>query len=190
MNNNDKFLFLEYLKNNCNFQNFLEDNPHIKIEDINSFLNEMQKKINSKRDNESDKNIVKIFIDGASRGNPGKAGVGFVFLDKENKVILEGYKYLGVKTNNEAEYQALILALETALKKGLKNIEIYSDSELLVKQINRDYKVRNKNLLTKFNKAIDLLNNFEYKISHIPREKNKIADKLANIAIDNMERGG
>ncbi len=126
-----------------------------------------------------------IHCDGASRGNPGKAGAGFVFNDSNSGLILEKYSYLGIMTNNVAEYRALILALSEALKLGVKKIKVFSDSQLLVRQINGEYKVRDKGLCKLYHDAVKLLKNFEnYDIIHIPRKDNESADRLANRAID------
>lgn len=123
--------------------------------------------------------VTEVYIDGASRSNPGPAGAG-IFIKKADATKKLAY-FLGNKTNNQAEYLALVLAL-IHLKSG--NVKIVSDSELLVKQIKGEYKVRNEGLKDLFVLAEKLLENFNYKIAHVLREKNKEADKLANIAID------
>lgn len=123
--------------------------------------------------------VIEVYIDGASRSNPGPAGAG-IFIKKADTIKKLAY-FLGNKTNNQAEYLALVLAL-IYLKSG--NVKIVSDSELLVKQIKGEYKVRNEGLKDLFILAEKLLENFSYKIAHVLREKNKEADKLANIAID------
>ena len=126
-----------------------------------------------------------INVDGASRGNPGKAGVGAVIRGSDNTIIERVSKYIGIATNNIAEYQALILALETAKQIGAEKINIYADSELMVKQIKGEYRVKNEGLKPLYQKAIGLLKDFKaYGIIHIEREKNTDADKLANQAID------
>ena len=130
------------------------------------------------------KKIV-IFSDGGARGNPGPAGVGAVLYDENKKIIATISQFLGVATNNQAEYQALILALEKASKLKAKEIVCYLDSELVVRQLNREYKVKNKDLAPLFLKIHNLSLQFN-KISffHIPREQNQVADKLANEAMD------
>ncbi|OQB69133.1 MAG: 14.7 kDa ribonuclease H-like protein [Spirochaetes bacterium ADurb.Bin133] len=134
----------------------------------------------------SDKTV--IYIDGGSRGNPGDAGAG-VILDNNGK--RSGfYRYLGVKTNNEAEYSALIIGITVALENNVKNIKVFSDSELLCNQINGVYKVKNENLKKYYIEAkslIDKLNSFE--IKHILREQNGLADKMANKAMDLKDNG-
>ncbi|MBI4651984.1 ribonuclease HI family protein [Candidatus Desantisbacteria bacterium] len=131
-----------------------------------------------------DTSKVIINIDGASKGNPGEAGIGVVFQNDKDDVLKEFYKYIGKTTNNFAEYTALCYALDEAIKNNYKNIEIKSDSELIVKQLNGEYSVKSEDLKFLFLKAKEKLNKFDnYKIKHIPRAENKRADRLANIAI-------
>lgn len=147
--------------------------------EIKSFISDKIHKIEKEMSN-----AIIVYTDGASRSNPGHAGIGvhFIFPDGKTKNIKQ---YIGKKTNNEAEYLAVITALQTADKQNWKNIHIFADSQLIVKQINGEYKVKNANLIPLYNKAKSLictLSNF--KISYIPRTKNKTADALANQAID------
>lgn len=125
-----------------------------------------------------------LYTDGGARGNPGPAGIGAVLI-KDGKVIEGLKKYIGETTNNQAEYQALILGLEKAQTLGAVEIECRLDSELLVKQMKREYKVRDAGLAPLFVKVWNLSLGFK-KITfhHIPREQNKEADKLVNEAID------
>ncbi len=126
-----------------------------------------------------------IYTDGAARGNPGPAGAGAILTDSDGKKIGEVCEYLGEKTNNQAEYQALILALKEAKKIGITMVSIFSDSELMVKQLKGEYKVKNQGLKPLFQEAFGLLRYFgTHKIGHVPREQNKRADQLANLAID------
>ena len=126
-----------------------------------------------------------IYTDGASRGNPGKAGAGFVIYSPEGKKIGEGSRYLGIKTNNQAEYYALLFALEETLTLGIKDIEIKSDSELLVKQLNGEYRVKSPSIKPLYEQVRKLMKNFEnVSITHVKREYNKEADRLANKGID------
>lgn len=127
---------------------------------------------------------VQIFTDGAARGNPGPAGIG-VIIRNDAEILSEISDYIGETTNNQAEYMALIRGLEEALDMGQKNAEVFSDSELLVKQINGEYKIKNKSLVPLFNEARSLISRFnQFKIYHTPREENELADKLANQGID------
>lgn len=126
-----------------------------------------------------------LFVDGASRGNPGKAGAGAVIKAPDGTIIKRLKSYLGIATNNVAEYRALLMALEAAQALNIQSLKIYADSELVVKQIKGKYKVRNEDLLVLYNKVQRLLKGFKkFHIDHIPREKNSDADLLANEAID------
>lgn len=125
---------------------------------------------------------AKLYCDGASRGNPGEAGIGCViFLNDDREIKIS--EYVGKTTNNVAEYKALIRGLEEAQNLGVEEIEIFSDSELLVRQIRGIYKVKNKNLIELYGKVKELLSKLKgYKVIHINRENNSIADKLAKEA--------
>lgn len=125
---------------------------------------------------------ARLFADGASSGNPGISGIGF-YLEHLGKTH-EGSECIGHATNNIAEYTALIRGLETACAHGARKIEIFMDSELVVKQIRGQYKVKNEGLKPLHEKAKGLLRKFDaFKISHIPREENKKADALSKKAI-------
>ncbi len=126
-----------------------------------------------------------IYTDGGARGNPGPAGIGAAIYDDKHQPVAEVSQYLGVATNNQAEYKALIAALGKAQELGATELECYLDSELVVKQLNREYKVKNKDLAPLFLMIHNLSLSFK-KISyrHIPRERNKEADRLANEAMD------
>jgi len=126
-----------------------------------------------------------IYTDGGARGNPGPAGIGAVIYDNQRQLLAEVSQYLGVATNNQAEYRAVIAALEKAAELGGSELEFYLDSELVVRQLNHEYKVKNKDLAPLFLKIHNLLLGFKKSsFSHIPREHNKEADKLANEAMD------
>lgn len=125
-----------------------------------------------------------IHTDGGSRGNPGKSGIGIV-IEKENGEKEELYRYIGVTTNNIAEYTALKTALLRAIELGEKNVSVHMDSELVVKQIKGEYKVRNEGLKPLYNEIMDIIKNFDsFEIKHVMRSENKEADKLANKAMD------
>lgn len=129
-----------------------------------------------------------LYTDGASRGNPGKAGGGAILYDENGHIISSAKDFFGVCTNNIAEYRALILGLEKALGKGCRCLRIFLDSELLVRQIQGSYRVKNENLaklMTEVRKLLSFLD--EYTIKHIERAKNKAADRLANEAIDEAQ---
>jgi ribonuclease HI len=124
-------------------------------------------------------------VDGASRGNPGPAGFGVHVAGGDGEVAVELYGYLGQATNNVAEYQGLLHALRWALKQGAREIEVFSDSELLVRQMGGRYRVKNPGLQPLYREASELLSRFERaRISHVRREANREADALANRALD------
>lgn len=130
----------------------------------------------------------KLFTDGGARGNPGPSGAGAVLLDSSasaNNIVAKANKYLGIGTNNEAEYKALLLGLNLALENNVKKIVCYLDSELVVKQLNGEYKVKNARLKKLFDEVLLVRSTFE-KISfiHVKRDKNSDADALVNLAID------
>jgi ribonuclease HI len=125
-----------------------------------------------------------IYIDGASRGNPGRAGAGIWITNGEGKKISEVSRYLGHKTNNEAEYWALLLGLREAKRLGGEALQIFTDSELVERQIKGVYRVKDLDLKALHKTVIENLKTFSsFEIESIPREENKEADRLANQAI-------
>jgi ribonuclease HI len=125
------------------------------------------------------------YIDGGSRGNPGIAGYGIAVLNEAGQTIASLSETLGVRTNNFAEYAALIGALEYAKSHGYDGITIFADSELLVKQIQGTYKVRSLDLKPLYDRAKTLISNLKFfSVQHVPREQNREADRLANLAMD------
>ncbi|MGC4115929.1 MAG: ribonuclease HI family protein [Myxococcales bacterium] len=126
-----------------------------------------------------------VYSDGAARGNPGPAGAGAVLTRIDGTLVSKVGKFLGTATNNVAEYTALLLGLETALRLGAQEVEVVADSELLVRQLNGAYKVKNAGLKPLFEKAQGLLGKFEaWTARHVPRAQNKLADEMSNRAID------
>ena len=130
-------------------------------------------------------------IDGGARGNPGPAGFGAVLYDESGTTVAELSEYLGKQTNNYAEYSGLLAALNYALEHGGKALRVFSDSELMVKQIKGQYKVNNPALKELHGKARVMIGRLDsFAITHVLREKNKDADRLANQAMDRgMGRG-
>lgn len=126
-----------------------------------------------------------IYTDGGARGNPGPAGAGVVIYDEHKKKLEEHSKFLGHRTNNQAEYEGVILGLEKAKKFGAKEIDFYLDSELVVNQLAGKYKVKDKDLAPLFIKIWNSTVNYK-KINyfHVERERNKEADRMVNEAID------
>jgi ribonuclease HI len=133
---------------------------------------------------------INIYTDGGARGNPGISGYGLVIYDENNKIIYQESKFLGIKTNNEAEYMGMIGALvwinDNKNNSNISQINFHSDSQLLVRQILGQYKVKAPNLKPLFDKVKLLLNqiNLPYSFKDIRREFNKLADELANEAMD------
>jgi ribonuclease HI len=127
--------------------------------------------------------LLEVNIDGASRGNPGLSAIGIIVKDNE-KILMEHAEFLGIRTNNQAEYEALRRALEICIKLD-KEITILSDSELLIHQRNLKYRIRNQQLKIISREISILEKNFEkIQYKHIPREKNNKADRLANKALN------
>ena len=118
---------------------------------------------------------MKLFTDGAARGNPGEAGGGIVLIDGEHTI--EHFKYFGIKTNNQSEYLALIEGLKLAVKQGAKKLDIFMDSQLVVKQVNGEYKVKNAKMQPLHADVMGFLERISvWTITHIKREDNKRAD--------------
>lgn len=130
-------------------------------------------------------------IDGGARGNPGPAGYGVAIEDETGRPVAQLSEYLGHQTNNYAEYSGLLGALSYAIKHGFKALKVFSDSELMVKQIKGEYKVNQPALKELHAKAIKMIDDMEaFEIKHVLREKNRDADRLANQAMDRgMKRG-
>jgi len=134
--------------------------------------------------NTANKMHLTIFTDGASRNNPGEAGAGICIL-RDGESLEKIARYLGTTTNNIAEYKAAIIGLEHAVKLGASTVKLHADSELMVKQLNGQYKVKNEGLRPLFLKAKELIAKIgNVEVKYIPREMNKEADALANKAID------
>jgi len=128
---------------------------------------------------------VKIFGDGGSRGNPGPSASGFVVLDMEDNVLVDKGIYLGVTTNNQAEYTSLKLALEECVKMGVKEVQVYMDSLLVVNQMKGIFKVKNRDLWPIHQAIKELAGKFDHiTYDHVPREFNKLADAAVNRALD------
>lgn len=128
---------------------------------------------------------IKIFTDGGSRGNPGPAASGYVIMDEHDKVLEEGGEYLGITTNNQAEYRAMKLALECANKYQPETIECYLDSQLLAHQLNGIYKMKNAALRPIFEAIQQLATKYpKVTFQHVYRENNKLADAQVNIILD------
>ncbi len=125
-----------------------------------------------------------VFCDGASRSNPGDASIGVSIL-LDGKEVHAISKKIGIATNNEAEYQALIDGLNFCIDNSIKEIDVFLDSNLVVEQVNKNYKVKAENLKVLNSKVDELIEEFNFiEINHVYREDNKRADQLANMALD------
>jgi ribonuclease HI len=131
--------------------------------------------------------IWSLFVDGASRNNPGPAGIG-VYLCKGDQIYVKNGWYLGHKTNNQAEYTALIVGLYYAKQymQSHEHIVMHSDSELLVKQLQGRYKVKNQQLRPLYEHAMRMLHTMSYELKHVMRRNNAVADALANYGINHL----
>jgi len=137
------------------------------------------------KDRLSEKKLI-IHTDGAARGNPGPAAIGVVLKDEKGTIIAQISRRIGFTTNNQAEYHAIIAALKKAISTGATHVELKSDSELVVQQINGRYKIKNIALRPLYQEVVRLIGSLEsFKISYIPRTQNAEADALANKALDN-----
>jgi ribonuclease HI len=131
----------------------------------------------------------RAYIDGAARGNPGPAGAGVFVEPERNRPALEFYEPLGSTTNNVAEYRALLLALERAEEAGADDVEIRSDSRLLVEQMRGNFRIRAEHLKPLLSDSVLRAKRFRsFSITHIPRESNTRADRLANLGADASEK--
>jgi ribonuclease HI len=129
--------------------------------------------------------VLHLHIDGASRGNPGDAGFGVHVTQPDGTEVAGLYGYLGRATNNVAEYEALLHALRYAIGRGARQVRVFSDSELVVRQVEGRYRVKHPDMVPLHAEARSLLARFdEARITHVPREQNKEADRLANRALD------
>ncbi len=166
---------------------FQDQNVHVKKDD----LAVPEKKTTDSSNIKKEFDLIVVNVDGASRGNPGESGIGVAIFDKDFNLINEACDYLGVATNNIAEYKALILGIKLSTKYNAKRILFKSDSELMVKQIKGEYRVKNAQLKLLFTEAQSLLKKLpNWKIMHVPREENKEADLLANKGVDMSIKNG
>lgn len=125
-----------------------------------------------------------LYCDGASRGNPGQSGAGALLISPAGEEV-PLTRYLGTKTNNQAEYEGLLLGLEELVRRKALAVEILADSQLLIRQLAGQYRVKHEGLIPLYKKAKDYLSQFlKVSLKHIPREQNKKADQLSNDAID------
>ncbi len=160
---------------------FQDLKDHVKKDDLAI----SEKKIAGTSSIKKEADLIVVNVDGTSRGNPGESGIGVAIFDKDSDLINEACDYLGVATNNIAEYNALILGIKLSMEYNAKRVLFKSDSELMVKQIKGEYRVKNAQLKLLFTEAQNLLKKLpNWKIMHVPREENKEADLLANKGVE------
>jgi probable phosphoglycerate mutase len=133
--------------------------------------------------------MIVAYIDGGARGNPGPAGYGVRIEDGDGELLAELHGGLGIATNNVAEYNGLLAALRCAVERGERDVRIRADSELLVKQMRGEYRVKNEGLKPLFLEACSLIRRIGHvTFTHVPRAQNKEADRLSNLGMDEAER--
>lgn len=129
--------------------------------------------------------VYTLFVDGASRGNPGAASIGCSVVDENNEEVFSISESIGVRTNNQAEYTAWVRGLEECLKKKITHLIVKSDSELIIRQLQGRYKVKSPELIPLHQTVKSYISQFEtFNMTHVPREQNQRADELANEALD------
>ena len=132
-----------------------------------------------------------LYVDGSAWGNPGDAGVGAVLYGPDGEVEARGSRYIGIATNNEAEYEAFTFGLWLAKKYFVSNLKVHTDSEVVLRQLTGEYQVKADNLRPLWRKAIKQLKGFDHhKLGHIQREENREADRMANLAIIRARKKG
>jgi len=167
--------FFEELREERSIDAVKKAHPELTDEEINKFFDEAISLL-------SKNGVAELYVDGASSSNPGNAGIGVV-LKVDDRVVENVSKPIGIATNNVAEYTALIEGLKIALDKGYKRVKVYSDSELVVKQLKGIYRVKDEGLSKLYKHVKELEKRFEkIEIVHINRENNKQADRLAKNA--------
>lgn len=173
--------FLTYLVEMIDPEEFVQIHPEFTLEEISSYLHRLHLFAAV-----PGANRWTLYTDGCSKGNPGEAGIGFSLYDHKGTKVCSGYQYIQTATNNQAEYRALLTALKTIQQTyPLQCIGIYSDSELMVKQINGQYRIKDPVLRNLYQSVIELLRQFtSWEITSIRRTANHEADMLANKAVE------
>lgn len=163
----------------------ISEKDRILADTINSFVKDGEPIDRWSKKEKLQQYKVKLYADGGSRGNPGPSASGFVLLDGEDKILLDEGVYLGITTNNQAEYTALKLGLEAAKDRNINEVDVYMDSLLVINQMKGTFKVRNRDLWPIHSAITDLTKHFKrVSFTHVPRELNKLADAAVNRALD------
>lgn len=172
---------LQLIREHINLDALKSQNNSVTRERIDNLFTKLLKSAGAHRDTPK----LIIHTDGASRGNPGKAGIGVVIYDRDGQEVEEISDYIGETTNNVAEYKALIRAAQRALELGAEDVVFNLDSELVVKQIHHKYSVKSPNIIPLYKELQGMLKKFQKcEVAHVPRAKNAHADALANMGID------
>jgi ribonuclease HI len=172
---------LRLIYKHLSMSRLLAEHPAVTKADVDSLFQRLSHQI---RTSTTPTERFILLTDGASRGNPGPAGIGVVILNSDNQVLEEIAESIGECTNNEAEYQALARGIRRAQELGARELLIKSDSELIVKQLNGVYRVKSRNLLPLCREVMTLLRGFaKWQAAHISREENARADMLANLGV-------
>jgi len=171
--------FFKELLEKGSIEKVIQD-KNISKKDVEGYFNGVFKLLDSQNFNiKDDSKTYKLFTDGASKGNPGQSGIGIAII-LNDEIIEEISENIGITTNNIAEYTAMMKGIKRLIELGIKKVEAFSDSELLVKQINGIYSVKNENLKKLHRQILSLIKNFDsFTLKHIPREENQLADKLS-----------
>lgn len=164
------------------------DRDHKLMSDIDKHYDSIygsEQDAKTQTDSDFNLDLIKIFTDGGSRGNPGPSASGFVIYDADDKIIVRSASYIGVTTNNQAEYISIRNALQYASKISPKEVHAFMDSQLVINQLNGIYKVKNQDLWPIYKAVKDLSDKLpKVTFSHVPRENNKVADALVNESLD------
>lgn len=175
---------LHLIRKHINLDALKSQNNSIAREAIDNLFSKLFEHIKRESPNDTHEKLI-IHSDGASRGNPGKAGIGIVIFDGDGRKVEEISEYIGETTNNVAEYKSLITAAKRALEYGVKEVIFKVDSELIVKQIYHKYRVKAPHIIPLYRELQGMLVKFqEWEVIHVPREENFCADALANMGID------
>ncbi|MDD5258694.1 MAG: ribonuclease HI family protein [bacterium] len=186
-NNEDIVKVLRMFAQGLNIRDIVQKFPAYDHAKIVHLLHDLVEELQPKRKHQVVAGQYIANIDGASRGNPGPGALGLVIYDNQGKIISKHKKTLGICTNNFAEYQALVKTLEIAQELGLDKLLIRSDSQLLVRQMQGHYKIKDEKIKTLNHKVQEFLKSFEsVEFCHIPRTENQLADQLANEALDEV----
>ena len=163
------------------------DKDHDLAKAIDTVAKELLGEAKAKKKPKAKKQVNKVLLyaDGGSRGNPGPSATGYVLLDEDERILQQSGEYLGITTNNQAEYQAVKLGLKNALEMGAVEVDVYLDSLLVVNQMKGVFKVKNRDLWPIHESIKELCEKFkEVEFTHVPREMNKLADAEVNKVLD------